>query len=215
MKYRLILWDFDGTLADTLPGVLRIYNRLAEKHGFRTVEDPTAVRGLTMHEFLTSHRIPLAKVPLVVREIVAAQRSEIAHVRLHEHLPALLPRLARSRCRLGVVSSNAEENIRACLRANGVEECFAFVAGYSRLLGKHHALRRVLKQEELVPGEALYIGDEVRDVLAARAVGIDVAAVCWGINSEAVLARHAPTFIAVSAAELAALVETWLAEELA
>jgi phosphoglycolate phosphatase-like HAD superfamily hydrolase len=108
------------------------------------------------------------------------------------------------------MSSNGEENIRECLKAHGVEECFAFVAGYSRLLGKHRALRRILKEESVPLSQAVYIGDEVRDVLAAQAAGIDMAAVCWGINAQRVLARHFPTHLVLTPIELTQLAEGWI-----
>src|SRR5687767_11883147 len=103
MKYRLFLWDFDGTLADTLPGLLRIYNRLAEERGYAVVEDPAAVREMTMRQFLAAHRIPLTQVPGLVRAIAAAQKSEIGQVRLHESLPALVRRLHQAGCKQGIV----------------------------------------------------------------------------------------------------------------
>ena len=39
MNYRLVLFDFDGTLADSFPFFVRVFNRLAEKHGFASVAD--------------------------------------------------------------------------------------------------------------------------------------------------------------------------------
>ena len=55
MKYQLVLWDFDGTLADTLPLALSIYNRMAAERNFKPIDDPHAVRDMGMREFLKSH----------------------------------------------------------------------------------------------------------------------------------------------------------------
>jgi phosphoglycolate phosphatase-like HAD superfamily hydrolase len=67
------------------------------------------------------------------------------------------------------------------------------VVGYSRLLGKQRGLRRVLRQTALAAHDVLYIGDEVRDITAAQDVGLDVAAVTWGVNSRSLLAQHSPS----------------------
>src|SRR5262245_13801927 len=85
----------------------------------------------------------------------------MASVPLFPTLPRVLRGLRGAGCRLGVLSSNAEGNIRACLRAHQVEELFEAVVGY--------------------------VGDEVRDIEAARK-----AAVTWGFNTRDLLARHRP-----------------------
>ena len=96
---------------------------------------------------------------------------------------------------MGVLSSNAAGNIRACLEANGAGDLFDFVVGYPRLFGKAIAIRKVLRRERVAPGDFLYVGDEVRDVKAARTAGVDVAAVGWGFHTAALLARYAPTYL--------------------
>ena len=192
MRYQLVLWDFDGTLADTLASVLQLYNELAGRHGFRPVDDPQAMRGLTPFEFLRGHGIPLAKVPSLVREMRAAHRARMATTRLFPGLPPVLEALRRSGCRLGILSSNSRENILACLRANRAEGLFDPVVGYSRLLGKARPIRRLLRAGRLAVRDVLYVGDEVRDIEAARQAGVAVAAVTWGFNAKELLARHAP-----------------------
>jgi phosphoglycolate phosphatase len=193
MRYALVLWDFDGTLADTLPGVLRIFNDLAPQLGLTPISDVQAVRDTTVTQFLKAQGIPFWRLPALRQAIVTRQKEDMASIRLCPGMPEVLERLGRNGCRMGIVSSNAEDNIRTCLRANGVEPWFEFVVGSSRLLGKQRSLRRVLRKTALDGRDVLYIGDEVRDIAAAQDVGIDVAAVTWGINSRSLLAQHSPT----------------------
>jgi phosphoglycolate phosphatase-like HAD superfamily hydrolase len=202
MRYQLVLWDFDGTLADTLASLLQLYNDLAARHGFRTVADPEAVRGLSPFEFLRGHGIPLAKVPALVREMRAAHRGRMATTRLFPGLPPVLDALRRSGCRLGILSSNSRENILACLRANQAEALFDPVVGYSRLLGKARPIRRLLRAGRFTVRDVLYVGDEVRDIEAARQAGVAVAAVTWGFNARDLLARHAPDHLIEHPGEL-------------
>jgi phosphoglycolate phosphatase len=195
MRYRLIVWDFDGTLADTLALALATYNDLAARHGFMRVEDPAAVRGLGTRAFLRRHGIPLIHVPFLIREYRAATRSQMGSIRLFDGLPEVLRHLRAEGSRLGVLSSNSADNIGACLRGNGVRDLFDFVVGYPRLLGKARALRRILCREGVRPPQCLYVGDEVRDVQAARAADVDCAAVGWGFHTAELLAQQAPTFL--------------------
>jgi len=69
------------------------------------------------------------------------------------------------------------------------------VVGYPRLFGKGRAIRRLLKKEGIEPTQFLYIGDEVRDVEAARQAGVDIAAVGWGFHTLEQLSQESPTYL--------------------
>jgi len=195
MRYRLIVWDFDGTLADTMALALATYNALAARHGFRRVDDPATVRNIGIRTFLKQHGISLIRLPFLVKEYLTTTRSRMGEVRLFDGLPELLHTLKASGCRQGVLSSNSAENIGVCLKANGVEGLFDFVVGYPRLFGKARAIHRLLKREHVEPTSFLYIGDEVRDVEAAKQAGVDSAAVGWGFHTLEQLSRESPTFL--------------------
>lgn len=192
---RLIVWDFDGTLADSLPGMVAIFNRLAPELGYKPVTDVAAARGLTTRQFLKQHGISLWRLPKLVRKYHAAAAGHADAVKLAAGLADVLADLAARGHRLGVLSSNREDNIRRTLRANGVEHHFAFVIGYPRLFGKGKALRRILKADGLAAADVLYVGDEVRDVEAARKAGVAVAAVTWGFHAEPLLRANRPDYV--------------------
>jgi phosphoglycolate phosphatase-like HAD superfamily hydrolase len=198
MRYPMVLWDFDGTLADTMGCLLRIYNELAARNGYRPVEDPKSVRGLTLLTFLHRHGIPLTKLPALVRDVLAAQKGMMTGIRLFPGLDLVLREVRRAGCRMAVLSSNAGENIRACLQANGVLDLFEEVAGYRRLFGKGRALRRFLRAQGLAGRDVVYVGDEVRDIEAAREAGVAVAAVTWGYQAGDLLAQHLPDHLLAS-----------------
>jgi phosphoglycolate phosphatase len=195
MRYEVVLWDFDGTLADSLGCLLAIYNDLAKKHGFRTVDEPEAVRGLTAFALLRSCGVPLTSLPWLRREMLTAQRSQMASIRLFPGVLDTLQAVRRNGYRMSVLSSNSKDNIQTCLRANQAEGLFESVVGYPRLFGKARAIRRLVKNHGLDGQHLLYVGDEVRDIEAARKAGVAVAAVTWGLNTPHVLAQHEPDFL--------------------
>ncbi len=194
-KYELIVWDFDGTLANTLATGLEIYNQLASRHGFRCVEDPNSVRNLGTTTFLKEHGIPWYKVPGLIKEFLAIQKKTIQDVPLFPGIANVLQRFREQDLRLGVLSSNSSENITRCLKGNGALEYFSFIRGYSSLFGKARGLKRLLRKQGLDSARVLYIGDEVRDIEAARKAKIDIAAVTWGFNSPETLIAHKPDYV--------------------
>jgi phosphoglycolate phosphatase len=130
-----------------------------------------------------------------VRRYRAEAAAEADRLKMVPGLAAALAGLHAAGVRLGVLSSNHEDNIRRCLRANAVEEFFSFVVGYPKLFGKGKALRRIVRAERVGRAEVLYVGDEVRDVEAARKAGVAAAAVTWGFHAEALLRGSRPDHV--------------------
>lgn len=207
MAFKLVVWDFDGTLADSLPAAVRIFNRLAPEMGFKPLADLAAARNMPLRQLLRQQGISLWRLPRLVRRYHALAAEEADQLKLAAGLPDALSAIATSGVRLGVLSSNREDNIRRCLRANGAEGHFAFVVGYPRLFGKAKALKRIIRAERLARGDVLYVGDELRDVEAAKKAGVAVAAVTWGFQAPDLLRIGLPDFVVSDAADLVRLVE--------
>ena len=203
--YRLLVWDFDGTLADSMRAGLDLYNRLAPELGVKPVADPAAARAMSHRQFMRSHGIRFWRLPRLVRRFQAAAAAEADKLRLFPGLAAVLADLRGRGVRHGVLSSNSEGNIRRALAANGVENLFAFVVGCPRLFGKGRALRRLLRADGTDRRHVLYVGDEVRDLEAARGAGVDAAAVTWGFHAEPVLRAAGPEYVVQDPRELLAV----------
>jgi phosphoglycolate phosphatase len=195
VRYAFVLWDFDGTLADTFSCMVAAYNTVAARRGLRRIEDAAAVRGLTPLALLRTLDIPLVRLPSLLAGVLAAVRRDMPAVRLFPNMAEILDSFAREGCRMSVLSSNSHDNILTCLQANSVADHFESVLGYRRLLGKGEGIRRFLRERAAAGERAVYVGDEVRDIVAARKAGVDVAAVTWGYNTSELLAQHAPDYL--------------------
>lgn len=202
MKYKVVLWDFDGTLADTLTLALGIYNRMAAEKSFKPIDDPHAVRDMGMREFLKSHGVPLHKIPFAFSTFLTELRSMAKDVSLHDGIGVALQQISDYGILQGVVSSNSTDTIRQCLASNDAETHFDYISGTSKIFGKEKRIAKALKALNATAQQALYIGDEIRDIEAARAAGLDIAAVAWGLNSAAALTQHKPTHLVSSPDEL-------------
>jgi len=208
MPFKLVVWDFDGTLVDSLATSLAIFNRHAEELRYRPIDDPDAVRSMTARQFMRQHGISVWRLPRLVRFFHAAAAEKVEGLKLYPGLIEALTALRSGGVRLGILSSNKEDNIRRCLRINGAEEFFSFVVGYPRLFGKGKALRRILRAERIARADVLYVGDEVRDIEAARKARIASAAVTWGFHTEHLLRASGPSHVVDDPAALRELIET-------
>jgi len=207
MRYTFVLWDFDGTLADTFSCMVSAYNNLAERRGLRRLDDPGAARGLTPQALLRTLNIPLLRIPSLLSGVLAAVRRDMPGIHLFPGVSEVLDAFGRADCRMSVLSSNSRENILACLHANGVVGRFESVVGYRRILGKGDGIRRFVKARAAVGERAVYVGDEVRDIQAARKAGVDVAAVTWGYNTSELLTKQDPDYLIERPEQLLSLLD--------
>jgi len=203
MRYRLVVFDIDGTLADTFPFFLSILGELADKHRFRRVRSGEVESLRTQHArgVLKALGIPWWKVPAVGRSYRSMMASRIGEIRLFPEVPNFLKRLRESGLRLGVVTSNSIENTRRIFH----EETFAqfdHLSCHVALFGKKAKLKALLQESGLSPDQVLYVGDELRDLDAARCVGMAFAAVPWGYTTQDSLAEAKPDHLVASFGEL-------------
>ncbi|HEY0548051.1 MAG TPA: HAD hydrolase-like protein [Verrucomicrobiae bacterium] len=204
MKYHLAIFDFDGTLADTLPWMRSVFNELAEEHGFRRVErhDYEQFRDLHGHALLRALGLPLWKLPRVVSSMRRRMAEYTGPLSLYPGISDVLHRLAADGIKLAVVSSNSRENVERVLGSDNTKLMAHLACGVS-MMGKAAKLRQVIRQSGVAKPGAIYIGDEIRDGEAAHKAGIAFGAVTWGQHSEAALRLQNPAEIFATVPELA------------
>lgn len=193
-KYRLAVFDFDGTLADSLPWLVTVLDEVADRFGFAKLspDELDELRGLEPRAILTRLGIPLWKLPAVATHMRTLAGRE--RMPLFEGIADALRAMDARGVRLAVVSSNAEENVRRAL--GGQADSIGWYQCGASMFGKPSKLKKVLAASGCAPGESIYVGDELRDADAADQVGMAFGAVGWGYADLDVLLRrkHAEVF---------------------
>lgn len=194
MKYRLALFDFDGTLADSFPLFAGMLDEVAERFGFPRVApgEIEGLRGLDTQAILRRLQVPMWKVPRIAMYMRSAFAERSDELRLFPGIPDALRQLHDRSIELGIVSSNATATIQRILGPETAALVRHYECGAS-LFGKPSKLKKVLRRSGIAGEEAIYIGDEVRDAHAAAEAGLDFGAVSWGYNLPAALAAQHPT----------------------
>lgn len=208
MAYRTIIFDFDGTLADTLEESRRIYNGLAAEYRLREVsaEELPGLRHFSLLELLDHLDIPKRRVPSLLSRGTALMRGNITKLPLIPGIGEILPTLRSRAQAFGILTSNATANVDLFLRAHGLREHFDFISSTSKLTGKSKHLKAIQKTFSVRADEMLYVGDEIRDIKASKKAGIAMAAVTWGFNSEESLKAEVPEHVISEPVELLDLV---------
>jgi len=197
MKYRALIFDFDGTIADTLGETRKIFNEIAPDYGIRQVEEHEIVelRHLSLKQILSKLDIPKRRVPSIIARGTGMMRTNIDRLQLINGMKDALTELRNHTDSFGILTSNATANVDVFLRNHGIRDLFEFVSSTSKLTGKARHLRAIRKTFSLKHAEMLYVGDELRDVKAAQKAKIPHAAVSWGFNSRESLEKMSPTYL--------------------
>lgn len=192
-KYKLAIFDLDGTLADSFPWFLRVVNDVAREFDFRPVgpDDIETLRRMGSREIISFLGVPLWKVPMIATRMRAMKRSHLKDIALFDGAPAMLRSLHDASVTLALVSSDSESNARLQLGPDNAALFQHFDCG-AALFGKTAKFSRLVKRMGIRPTEALAIGDEVRDLEAARSAGIAFGAVAWGYAAPDTLQSHKP-----------------------
>ena len=198
IKY--IIFDFDGTLADTFVVIKRSAMNLDEsKKKDVHFED---IKNASIKEMFKTYKTPLWKLPRFVRIVKRELREKIeTDVKTFKGMPDVLNKL-KKKYNLIILSSNSKENIEKFLKRNKLQDIFHLVYSDSTIFGKDKKLRKLFKKHKISKDEVIYIGDEVRDIEACKKLGIPIVAVAWGYNSKDFLKGGEPDYIVSSPKEL-------------
>jgi phosphoglycolate phosphatase len=193
MGLRLALFDFDGTLADSRRWFLGIFDQVADRFGYRRLEpgDHERLRGLDTLAIVRQLEIPAWKLPLIATHVRELATRDIGKIQLFPGAADMLAELQAGGIKTAVVTSNSEQNVR-CVLGPATDHIVRFACG-AGLFGKAAKLRAVLRDTDTSPRDAIFIGDEARDLAAARSVGTGSAAVAWGYADPVFLRSLAPT----------------------
>jgi phosphoglycolate phosphatase-like HAD superfamily hydrolase len=204
------LFDFDGTLADSLSTIVDITNRLAPEFGYRPtpLKQVDALKGLSTRQLIRYSGISVLKIPTLLRRLRAELIDYSTHITPFQGIPEVVQHLHSQHHPLAIVTSNTPEVVNPFLATHTLDRCFVSVLGGGTLFGKGRLLAKCVARYGFIPEQTVYVGDEVRDIQAARFAGLRSVAVTWGFNSRDVLATAEPDWLIDDPGELSAIATT-------
>ena len=192
-KYDLVIFDFDGTLADSYQWFLSVFDEIVERYSLPRLDQSELrqLRKVDIRQISRQFNIPLWKIVQIGSHLQKKMASQIDKVLLVDGMQAVLDGLAAAGIRMAVVTSNAEENVKRVLGPHNVDRFVAFEAGVT-LYGKKVKFEKVLMKTGANPLHVLSIGDELRDLKASHQAGITFGAVAWGATELETFQAHNP-----------------------
>ncbi len=192
----LIIFDFDGTIANSLVMFIEATNRLAKDFGYSPIASTQIAyfRTLSLQGVALELGIPIWKLPCYLQRFRQELTRLIADLELIEGMDTTLMTMKQQGYRLGIVTANSRQNVEYFLDKYDLDHLFEFVYGGKILSGKARTLKKLARLNAVDPKQLVYIGDEINDVKAANRTGLTSVAVSWGFNDRQVLTAQTPDF---------------------
>ncbi|MDD9272208.1 HAD hydrolase-like protein [Paenibacillus sp. GCM10023248] len=199
-----ILFDFDGTLVDSRALLVKLYNEMAEQHQFRRIRDTdlALLRSLSIAERVDRLGVPALQIPKLIVAGRQLYQENIKTLHIVPGMKDVIAKLSSQGVKCSILSSNSEANIRTFLKNNKMDGAFKEIISAKLLFGKHHSIRKVMKQWGTTPSRMIYVGDELRDIEACKKLGVPIVAVTWGYDAPRLLLRGGPDYLVHTPGEL-------------
>ena len=209
---QVVIFDFDGTLANSISLAIRLYNEHADHFKSLPLQEdelPDLRKLVREHGYakaLRSKHVRLSRLPAMAVTISREMRAHMAEVKPYDGIVTALEELKASGYRLGVLTSNQEPIVREFLETHSYP-LFDFIVSEKTLFGKDKALRRIMKKFALDKRGVVYVGDEPRDMAASKKAEVTSIGVTWGLAGEDGLGKSPPDFMVHTPAELVSVVK--------
>lgn len=188
-KYDFIIFDFDGTLADSGEISMKAINSMAEKYGFRNIGwgDVNKMRTMSINDRCRYMGVSMLKIPVFASDFYLYYKTHMDDLKLYPGISELAQKLHAEGYQLAVLSSNAENNIRHFFELNNITE-FQNIMCSNHIFSKDTMINRFARRHNIKKDRILYVGDELRDIEACKRAGVTVVWVDWGLDlSESVI----------------------------
>ena len=193
----IILFDFDGTIADTISAGLEIINSHAKKYGYKKLDGDINTHFSAL-QLIKLAEIKLWKLPYLIYQLKKKLSEKSDELKILPEALLLIKKLNESGYELGILTSNSYKTVKAFLKKYELDSYFSFLRTDVSLFGKKKALS---KAKKVLNKRIIYIGDELRDIEACRKNNIPIVSIPWGLNSFESLEEHNPGLVAKNAEE--------------
>lgn len=202
MKKKIIVFDFDGTIADSLDSVVEILLNISKKTKYKLSKEKIKdyIRNKSLKDLIKEYKISKLQLFFLLIKARKDMQDKTDKIITFDGIKELLEKLSK-KYKLILLTSNKKTNVNRFLEKEKIE-FFSEKYFKSSLFGKDKILKKIIKKNNLKIEEIIYIGDEIRDIESCKKINCDIISVNWGFNSKELLKKYNPNYIISKPEEL-------------
>ena len=207
--YKCLIFDFDGTLANSENSMLFAYNTLAKRYGYKILnhEDLDKLKHMPFQNIAKELGVPYNKILTLLSKGQKIMKEHLNTIAPYDKdLANILSGLKEICPIMGIISSNTKKIIKKFLKTYEIDSMNFILT--SPLFSKEVKIKKIIRKFKLSPDEILYIGDEHRDIVSSKNANVDIASVTWGYNTIEFLSTAEPTYMIDSMRDLFEIVKS-------
>lgn len=210
-----LLFDFDGTIADSIKPMFGLLNKIAPRFNKNPVswEEFEQLRDMSISQIVKKLKLPMGKLALALPMILNEYHKIVDTLELFPGIRNLLESLSEMGVGFALLSSNRDENVNSFLDKYELKG-FDWVEGTDGVLAKQRRLAKMIRKHKLNKDNLFYVGDEYRDIQAARHCKVKIISVSWGLHTRTHLQAANPDYLVDSPQQIVEIVLNQLGDSI-
>lgn len=202
-----IIFDFDGTIANTEHIFLESVNKYSKTFGYpyTPIDKLDEIKNNALVDLIKLYKINVFKLPFLARAVLIDMSRRLTEAKLFPGMRDVLLELKAQGKDIYILSSNSKGNINKFFKNEGLE-IFKDVYTSFNLFGKAAKIEALTKKHKIDIDSCIYVGDEVRDIVACKEARLKIISVGWGFNSPQLLKTYEPEHLINSPSEILKIV---------
>lgn len=195
MKNKAVIFDFDGTIADSEGVMVKIYQYYAAQNNRPklTLKTTKLLRDGSTRQAIKWAGIKFWQIPGLLKLARAEYSKSAEEIKIFPGIEKLINQLI-AEYDVYVLSTNSDKTVKYIMKRNDFKPKVTILKG-STLFGKGKVLRRLVRSNKYDPSQSWMIGDEIRDIEAGDFAKLKTIGVTWGLQSRTGLKLAGPDHI--------------------
>jgi phosphoglycolate phosphatase-like HAD superfamily hydrolase len=196
-KFKLIIFDFDGTIADSFDICFDGVNELFEERGWKKVpkNQKEKAREFSAKDVLKYFKVSNYQIAFIARKLFRIIERDFHKVKIFPELRKTLKALKKQDFKIVILTSNIKRNVEPFLEREEIKDLFDDYYYKSGIFSKDRLINKLVKKYKVKKRETILIGDEIRDIKASKKSRIKMVAVTWGFNNKKALEKNNPDYL--------------------
>lgn len=196
MDKKTLIFDFDGTLANSFEHVVNILYKNMQKSKYKNLltkkEIKDYIQNKDLKQLIKEYKLSKIQIAYIIYKVRRDLKKEMINIKPFPEVENTLKKLHK-KYSLYLLTSNNKKNVIQFLKQNNIK-IFDKMYFKSSLFGKNKNLLKIIKKNNLKKENVTYIGDETRDIIACQKINIKIVATTYGYNSKKLIQSKNPNF---------------------